>query len=180
MRVPEPTRTVRFQSDRTIVVGMNNPYSTDPKMALFPAPEQSAGYRLYAMLRDAAAAEGEVIHRSRYATTFERHNLLVGEWTTRDANEAALKFLDDHSVRNIIVLGRSVERAMRIQRRVGWGVWFYHYHLPRPTSVCVIPHPSGLCREYNDPAMRLAIGRVLLKQYRRGTPEGIKGDAEAS
>lgn len=177
MKKPEPRHPVRYLADRTIILGMNNPYSTDQKYALFPSPEKSAGYRLYAMLRDRAEEEGLTITRKDYIDAFDRRNLLPSSrWNYSQGRTAGMEFMDANYRRNIIALGRDVERCLGI-RRAERGVWKMHYHLPHPTCVCVVPHPSGLCQDYNDPEVRRAVGDVLLRQYRRVDLEAIRGGA---
>lgn len=55
-----------------------------------------------------------------------------------------------------VLLGGRVAAAYGLDG-LGWGWWL---RTPR-ALVCVVPHPSGVNRLYNDPPMRELAGRVL-------------------
>jgi hypothetical protein len=63
----------------------------------------------------------------------------------------------------VVLLGLRVRRAYEARHpglgTLGWGDWM---RLPLGRAeVTVIPHPSGIVRNYNDPAARALAGRVL-------------------
>lgn len=66
---------------RPLLVGEDNPYSRDPKFALYPYPERSAGYRL--------CAEIMGLNRAAYLRSFDRVNLCADKWSLREARARA-------------------------------------------------------------------------------------------
>lgn len=141
---------------KTIIVGMNNPLSDDPRLALYPLPPNSAGGRLYQMLRDRTGAS-----KAEYVSGFERVNLVIGDWDARDARAAAEEFVLTHAGRRVIVLGSSVRTALRLPPVLVQPV------LSRGVTFRQLPHPSGRCRWYNDPKNRAIAGMVLEEELRR-------------
>lgn len=150
--------------ERPVLVGMNNPISLDPAHALYPIPAQHAGGRLYNML-DSAAPAGEV-SATKYILGFDRRNLVAGRvWKVNVAFQAAEVLSSELRDRHAVLLGISVLTAFRFPRH-DWCVWSTW----RDVRYCCIPHPSGLCREYNDPQMRARVGQMLLYLYRGERP----------
>lgn len=162
---------------RPVLVGMNNPLSSDPRMALYPAPVNCTGWRVWQMLLDAGRAsyshrlEGHPLPTGRdYAAAFERRNVLSAtEWSRKEALASGLSLMDELSGRTIVVLGIRTAEALRLPR-LPWCEWGTHYHLPETTTYCIVPHPSGRCREYNDPEMRERVGSILWGLYRGVQP----------
>lgn len=134
---------------KPILLGTVNPYDADPRVALFPAPERSAGYRLWRMLHEVSGA-----WRWDYVHGFDRRNLVAGEWSTAAARAAAESFTAPAGS-TIVLLGSEVARAFG--------------HAPRPihpyeAGGCVwrqVPHPSGRNTFYNEPEHRLVVGLLL-------------------
>lgn len=157
---------------RPVLCAMNNPLSRDPRYALFPAPVNCTGYRVWQMLATAALM-GEpptTIRRQDYVEAFDRRNVLSAlNWSRREAMVGGLALMDELSGRTIVVFGVQTAEALRLPR-LPWGQWGEHYHLLEPTRYCVLPHPSGRCREYNDPEMRVLAGGILLQLYRGEKP----------
>lgn len=58
--------------------------------------------------------------------------------------------------RRVLVLGLQVLAALKLARPPLL-LWSEH----RGVRWCYAPHPSGLCRTYNDPLIRLAVGLRL-------------------
>lgn len=174
---------------RTVLVGMNNPYGTRPEMALWPAPERCAGWNLWRMLADYADQHhGISILRHEYIRAFDRRNLLSATtWSQKEARAAAAASLGALAGRRVVVLGAATAGALGLGRGEGVGHWQTHHLIravPRlfdpeengrtnePVAdrfdyVC-LPHPSGRCREYNDPGVRELAGRILFQEFRRG------------
>ena len=148
---------------RTLVVGENNPYSVDPKYALWPDPPRSAGGRLCRVILGMRVAD--------YVGAFERVNLLSeAKWSAKKAGEAADDVLDDiaryqgafvylKSPRKfaprvrLILLGQKVAKAFGLKfepfKAVGT--------MTGGVDFLMLPHPSGRCRIWND---RLSIVRA--------------------
>lgn len=145
---------------RPVIIGMNNPHSSDPRFALAPHPARVAGWNLWRMLQDVAGTS-----RAEYMRTFDRRNLLSERaWdpvAARRQSENLWESLEDHTV---LVLGQSVRRVLWLQDAPPL-LW----RTDRGVRWCLVPHPSGLNRWYNDPLHRLAVGyrlEALLERYR--------------
>jgi len=130
---------------RVFLVGEHNPYGSDPKFALYPLPPRATGGRLAAVLGMQSGA---------YLHAFERRNLLTAvKWSAPLAREAANRVraeLRDGDA--LVLLGARVSAAfgypfapLAEHRGLVHGAVGY--------EVLVIPHPSGLSRAWNDPAM---------------------------
>lgn len=141
---------------RPILIGMNNPYRQEPRYALFPAPERSAGYRLWAMLREVRSD----LYRKDYVDGFDRRNLVTGAWSSEVARRAA-DAIDLPDGARVVLLGREVQRAFNFPTNwpvgdpfaCGGQTWY------------ALPHPSGRCLEYNNPLMRRRTGELLADLY---------------
>jgi hypothetical protein len=141
---------------------MCNPYSDDPRLDLAPHPERSAGYRLWAMLRDAGGpGRAEYLHR------FERVNVLRARvWNKAAARRAGWTLAERLCAesRRFLVLGDETREAMDLPKTHPL-VWLPRPPLPPLTGQATYawaPHPSGRCRWYNDEANRATLGRALL------------------
>lgn len=125
----------------TLIVGESNPYGADPHFALYPAPDGSAGHRLAALVLG--------IPRAEYLRRFDRCNLLSGpRWSAPRARAAAASLLIERDNHRLVLLGRKVAAAF------GVGVeqpTFSIVDLAGGKRAAVIPHPSGLCRVWNEP-----------------------------
>ena len=127
---------------RPILLGMNNPVSSNPDHALYPHPPNCAGWRLWKM---SGLSEDE------YFEKFERRNLLNGRaWSPQLAAVEAEKYragMDKD--RRIVLLGEDVCRLMWhsspafVWRRGLVGGWWAKF-----------PHPSGRNLMWNDPMYR--------------------------
>jgi hypothetical protein len=130
---------------RPLLVGELNPYGTDPRYALYPEPERSAGGRLCRLVLGLSVKE--------YIKRYDRANLCVGVWSAPVARRAAAALTEGVEQRPaIVLLGRKVCDAFRIS--------FIPFRVIRAgethvghwrSNVVVLPHPSGLCRAWNEP-----------------------------
>ena len=148
---------------KPLLVGMNNPYSTDSHFALYPSPENSAGFRLYLMLKEAGDRDGVRVTKEDYVNDFARTNLVNGYMYTREAvTFGRPRVLDLMRNRLTVICGAGTARDMKLIH--------YRFSLEKqiigPYSYWVIPHPSGRTREYNDPEMRHRVGELLLSLYK--------------
>lgn len=125
---------------------MNNPYEPDQRYALYPNPPGSAGYRLcYTILG---------LDERTYLSSFNRRNTMAGEWSIKIARAGALSLYEEVSAgHTVVLLGRQV-----------WAAWhsLMYLHRPKPKlhpfevfevpklKYVLLPHPSGLCREWDD------------------------------
>jgi hypothetical protein len=93
--------------------------------------------------------------RRAYLGSFRRVNLVVGEWSTEAAREAAARVRDSR----LVLLGSRVCGAFRVPFRpfaafeVSWG-----------RRALVLPHPSGRCRLWNDPD-NIARARAAVAEF---------------
>lgn len=162
-------------TDKPVLIGMNNPLSTDDEHALWPHPEGCTGHRLWCMLRERLPHVG----RKDYLDTFERRNLVRGIAFSRALarQEAARVFAAMWgSRRTVVLLGEDVRRA------------FEHPRLlvePQVIGGCTwrqLPHPSGRNMWYNSPEHRKMAG-VLMEElyvaYHRDDVVSGGGTAEA-
>lgn len=131
---------------RTLLVGEVDPHSSDPRMALHVEPAGAAGSRLARILG---------LSPQQYLDAFDRANLCGGGWDGRVARAAADAVFAERAGRtSVVLLGARVCRA--------FGVAFEPFTAFEMTRVlggrtltlrgCVLPHPSGRCRVWNDPA----------------------------
>lgn len=134
---------------RPVLIGMNNPHSERPEAALLPHPRGCAGWRLWRMVSDVCG-----VSRARWCRLTERVNLLDSTlWDPLAAaarGETLWKTLED---RTVVVLGVSARSALRLDPTPAL-LW----SASRGVRWCWVPHPSGLCREYNDPLVRHVVG----------------------
>ncbi len=116
-----------------VLVGESNPYGADPHYALYPAPDGSAGQRLCQVILG--------LSRKRYLECFDRVNLCRAQWRIREAREAAGRLI--HARRRVVALGSKVCSA--------FGIPFEPFSLHDDGRILCLPHPSGLCRLWNEP-----------------------------
>jgi hypothetical protein len=147
---------------RPVLVGMNNPLSPHPRHALYPSPPGCTGHRIYEMLRAARPGTTE----EEYLAGFDRRNLIGGRtWPTgrgaaqhRRMAADALRATLAGSDRHVVLLGKDVQRAFGVImeplsfERSRHGYWVH----------CV-PHPSGLCRWYNEGDNARRVGELLAR-----------------
>lgn len=151
---------------KPVLLGLNNPHSTDPERALGVEPKGTSGYRLWSMLATEALIEEPptVILAPQYEAGFDRYNI-SDELVFRPVSTDRYQFIRDKiRGRTVVMCGTNVPRYLDLQ--------YTGFHLkPMIASefiYYVIPHPSGLCREYNNPQMRAEVGQLLLMLYKEG------------
>lgn len=152
------------------LIGENNPWQKDPEQgqryALYFDPPPSAGGRL---CRNILGMDGR-----GYLRAFERRNLLhQPRWSIPAARKAAddLKREMAKSGRAVVVLlGRKVFdawddwRLAKMQNREWSGKWEPFTSLWwQGDRIVLLPHPSGLCREWNAPGAYARAREVLVQ-----------------
>lgn len=128
---------------------MNNPSTGDPRAALLPYPRGCAGWRLWKMVHDVCG-----ISRHEWCQRTERVNLLETTWwDPLAAAERGEALWRTWAGRRVVVLGAATRTALRLPPAPAllWSV-------SSGVTWCWVPHPSGRCREYNDPLARIAVG----------------------
>lgn len=126
---------------KPLLVGESNPYGADPRYALYPAPHGCAGERLCRLVLG--------LSRREYLTRFDRVNLCAGKWSLPVARKKALELGQEYDV--IVLLGARVAHAFEIKN----GPFFVSTPFKidgvlSPQRRVTLPHPSGLCRAWNE------------------------------
>lgn len=154
-RHPEPVRYA-------IVVGEMNPYRLDPRLALWDEPDRASGARLRRIFG---------LHRHGYRWGLDRRNLCVGKWNDGKAREAASAIAAElrpgaetpYDQLPIVMLGRKVATAFGLSRLDPFTA---------SGRFVAIPHPSGLCRDWNAPGA-VERARVVLRAAIPDVPWGV-------
>lgn len=136
-------------TDLPVIVGMNNPLTDREDAALLPYPVNCAGWRLWRMAHDVCG-----VSRAEWMRQTERQNLCNSRtWCPHEARARGETLWRTLEGRTVVLLGRAVLAALWLQPRpmLLWSV-------SSGVRWCSVPHPSGLCRDYNDPLVRLAVG----------------------
>ena len=159
-----------------ILVGEDNPYGDDPRFALYPHPDGSAGARFCRLVCGLPRADYIGLRRT---------NLCVGKWSAPAARKAAdqlrLDVLPGHV---LVLLGRKVAGAFGLAgslafstareadrdvygpldvQRLGAAGQVVRYVL--------LPHPSGRNTTWNEPGA-FERARSLLRSAVPGVPWG--------
>lgn len=148
---------------RVWLIGEQNPYGADPKFALYPLPPHAAGGRLARVLD---------LDERAYLRAFVRRNLVSdAKWSVPVARLAADVLLREHPTQDrLVLLGARVAAAFGLPfrdhlceaKRLRVGT------LPTERLVLVIPHPSGLSREWNAPGIKERV-KAAVVELRAGT-----------
>lgn len=117
---------------RALLVGEANPYGGDPGYALWTEPAGCAGERLCRLVMGLEPAE--------YYRRFERMNLCHREWKMKEARARA-SVIPYATYTKVVLLGAKVRQA--------FGVEGANFTTQGP--FVILPHPSGLCREWHKP-----------------------------
>jgi hypothetical protein len=119
---------------KPLLVGEMNPYSSLEQYDLWPHPEGCSGHRLcHAILE---------MTEEQYLAAFDRLNLVRGrDWCPDEARFRAATIRHDR----IILLGAKVCRAFEL------GYQAFRTTAVGTKRILMLPHPSGLNRQWNDP-----------------------------
>ena len=138
---------------------MNNPHSARPDAALLPYPRGVAGHRLWSMVNEVCG-----VSRAEYCRLTERVNLLDSRtWDPSAAREGAAARWKALEGRRAVVLGASARNVLWLPA-VGPASWSAG---PGGVTWAYLPHPSGLCRDYNNHLMRLVAGLLIEEEIER-------------
>lgn len=163
---PAPPAPARSTDRRPVLLGMNNPVSSNPDHALYPHPPGCAGYNLQQM---------SGLSRSEYLRLFDRQNLISGRaWNEAEARAARPELRERLAGRTVVLLGSPVNSAMRagtdhelapifVWRPDGHGGW-----------MAKVPHPSGLNRQYNQPLVRECLA-IFMQELAALATEAVVG-----
>jgi len=164
---------------RTLLVGLDNPHSTDPKNALAPLPANATGSRIVEMIQTSLT---DYTMRD-YLRDFDRLNLypikaaasgkgatktdrLMAQWCLMVAVVAGYD--------NIVLFGNRVRAAfadiveldadLALDYRTIDADWLVKGHR---LTFFAVPHPSGRNRWYNDKRNQVAVGDTLMRLRER-------------
>lgn len=160
-----------------VVIGMNNPQGEQP---LWPDPPGCTGHRLWKLLQSKMPEVG----RREYLRGFDRRNVLraATEWDADAAARVGKGVLTEAlatGTRRVVVLGQETREALGLPD-VSWLKWYSfkthcaEAYLDRLADMqeregamwCLLPHPSGLNRWYNDATNAEAAALLLEELYR--------------
>jgi hypothetical protein len=122
-------------STKPFLVGELNTRTSSGDMALYPLPPNGSGGRLRRILG---------LGVEDYLTKFDRINLCSESWNDSEARELARKVR--RPGRRLVLLGRRVARIFGLG-----GLEFFQRIEKDGVVFFLLPHPSGLCRVWNDP-----------------------------
>lgn len=140
------------------IVGELNPYGSDQRYALYHEPRNASGDRLRRILGLSV----------RSYVPLSKYNLCDREWLTLAARARAADILRMHTV--VITLGAKVRRAFYYWRFGPGAAAVPYAHIGEDLVMIALPHPSGLCRAWNEPGI-VEQARGLVKTY-AGLPCG--------
>ena len=151
-----------MSEQRVVILGMNNPHSARQDTALLPWPRGCAGWRLWKMANEVCG-----VSRAEYCRLTDRRNLLDARtWDARRASERVEDVGTTLQGRRVVVLGRTLARLMWLPETTP-ATWQRGGRFDFEWAY--LPHPSGLCRDYNDQTMRLAAGLLLEEEIHRAS-----------
>jgi hypothetical protein len=145
---------------RPVLLGMNNPLSSDPAHALYPHPPGCTGWRLWEMLNERVP-----LSKTQYLRTFDRRNLVdKPKWSKQEARDRG-RWLREFDLRGreVVVLGNEPRDALLLPPKL------IEPQLIEGITWRQIPHPSGRNLWYNDPHNRMLVA-VLLEQLYSSVP----------
>ena len=143
---------------KVVLVGMCNPRSSDRRLALVPHPPNSAGHRLFLMLRKRVPCT-----HIEYRDGFERRNLVSTTiWSQQTARRNAECMVGELQGRTVLLLGAAVRDAFGLPPVLVKPV------VQRGVTFRQLPHPSGRCRWYNNPRHRRVAEMLLEELYMEG------------
>lgn len=143
---------------KPILIGINNPVSSQPGHELFPYPQGCTGHRIYEMLRSRIPD----VTRKQYLDRFERRNLVPHKIPDRKiARECASKIEHElfGSGRQVVLFGADVAAAFGHPRLL------LHPQVIGGTTWRQVPHPSGRNLWFNDQTNRDLVAMLLEELY---------------
>lgn len=165
---------------KPLLIGLQNPYSPEPRNALVPFPSRSAGGRLWSVLNalPTTAHQGldawkAAVERDIYAKSFSRYNLLPPDEqpTRKNCRKAAAEMLPLIAEGSLVILlGIDVLTAFssalckghkRLEHDEVLRPVFIHPQVVGGVTWRLLPHPSGRSILFNDPITRTLAGLAL-------------------
>jgi hypothetical protein len=151
---------VRESRPRVLFVGELNPFGADPRYALYHLPRKSSGNRLRCVLG---------LTDLEYHKLLDKANLCDGKWSSSAARERLVELVDSRGPGGVVVLlGARVRGVARcIAREYGADLELLPFsglevgEGDRRRVLVSLPHPSGLCRLWNEPGAVTRARRLL-------------------
>jgi 8-oxo-dGTP diphosphatase len=132
-----------------VFVGEINPYGDSPRHALYDEPAASAGGRLRRLICGIPSAE---------YLNFPRYNLCAREWNAEIAAQRAADIRAAYPEHTLVLLGRKVAAAFSLGHLEAF-TW------SAEDRALALPHPSGRCREWNEPVAFARARKVLAEAF---------------
>ena len=149
---------------RVVLVGELNPHQDRRAFDLYDEPERASGHRLRSLVLG--------VRRETYFRRFARHNLCVGKWSAPAARKRAEELSEEYPAETFVLLGKKVQEAFGFYDVSGYfGVVSGVTATKEERTVVLLPHPSGLCRVWNEPGA-FALARRTLLEACPGLPLG--------
>lgn len=134
---------------KPLLVGEANPYGGDPAFALYPHPERASGHRLATLVMGLEPRE--------YVRRFDRQNLCPEDWSVPVARATAQAIAA--GPREIVVLlGAKVTKSFlfdyepfTVRKKNFFKSGEDEWRVTAVKTFVILPHPSGLCRLWNEP-----------------------------
>lgn len=138
---------------RTVLIGANNPLSSDSDRALYPYPEGATGWRLWRIFNDAYGTP-----RSQWLQIFDRRNVMGGKTWNMDRARITGRTLRNELVQaSAVVFGHDARVALRLPERP----WLVPTVEDDGLVWRFAPHPSRRNMYYNDPVARQNVALML-------------------
>jgi hypothetical protein len=147
-----------------LIVGLDNPQSSDPRYALFPHPSGCAGHRLMSMMQEVS----EQIRQRDYINIPKSNLFSCGRMPKKNKNgfllmaATTLTMSMEGSNQKVILLGNEVRNAV-LGKKIGESLREMTFVKLLGCQYAWIPHPSGRNQYYNDTRRRRKIGRFLVE-----------------
>lgn len=129
--------------NRVVLVGEVNPYQDRRDFDLYDMPEKASGHRLREKILG--------VSREDYFRRFYRRNLCVKTWSPVTAYERAASLRSEFSNYTFVLLGKKVQKAFGFGDVPDQVSRVDRSDARHGRSFVLIPHPSGLCRFWNEP-----------------------------
>lgn len=156
--------------NKLLLVGLDNPQSTDPRYALFPAPEKCTGWRIWKFINEADPN----FTKAMYQRITKTNLFPVGPAPKKISFAhgyagAVLRVQLASQARRVILLGNQVRDSVMAPDTQEMPDMMEFVGLPGSgmTVYAWIPHPSGRNHFYNDAKSRRKVANWLLNEVHR-------------
>lgn len=149
---------------RTLLIGLDNPYSRNASHALLPMPDGAAGNKIMQLIDEATPTD---YSPRRYLRDFARINLYPGE-TARSGKGATatdrllarlcMILIENARYSGVVLFGKRVQVAFADFVALDGES---DVKIVGETTFYALPHPSGRNRWYNQVANRQHAARIL-------------------